>query len=76
MGAVLAMARDTGEVTALYRTGEYDPTAPLSDVPGLHDGADIGAALKAVREFHGVTLQDLADATRAMHSRLFFRPSA
>jgi cytoskeleton protein RodZ len=64
------MARDTGGVTSLYRTGEYDPTAPLSDVPGLHDGVDIGAALKAVREFHGVTLQDLADATRIRQTYL------
>lgn len=63
------MARDTG-ITSLYRPGEYDPTAPLSDVPGLYDGADIGAALKAVREFHGVTLQDLADATRIRQTYL------
>jgi cytoskeleton protein RodZ len=65
------MALDTGGVTSLYRTGEYDPSeAPRSDAPTLLDGPDIGAALKGVREFHGVTLQDLADATRIRQTYL------
>lgn len=66
------MALDTGGVTSLYRTGEYDPSAEASrsDAPTLQDGYDIGAALKAIRQFHGVTLQDLADATRIRQTYL------
>ncbi|HYE44409.1 MAG TPA: RodZ domain-containing protein [Caulobacter sp.] len=65
------MALDTGGVTSLYRTGEYDPSAAVGgDAPTLHDGPDLGAALKAVRLFHGVTLQDLADATRIRQTYL------
>jgi cytoskeleton protein RodZ len=71
VGAFLIMALDTGRVTSLYRTNEFDPSdAPRSDAPSLFDGPDIGAALKAVREFHGVTLQDLADATRIRQTYL------
>jgi transcriptional regulator with XRE-family HTH domain len=66
------MALDTGGVTSLYRTGEYDPSAEVlrNDAPTLQDGYDVGAALKAIRLFHGVTLQDLADATRIRQSYL------
>ncbi len=66
------MALDTGGVTSLYRTGEYDPSAEVSrsDAPTLQDGYDVGAALKAIRQFHGVTLQDLADATRIRQTYL------
>ncbi len=66
------MALDTGGVTSLYRTGEYDPSSDQarSDAPTLQDGYDIGAALKAIRQFHGVTLQDLADATRIRQTYL------
>lgn len=66
------MALDTGGVTSLYRTGEYDPSSEptRSDAPTLQDGYDVGAALKAIRQFHGVTLQDLADATRIRQTYL------
>ncbi|MBI1406272.1 MAG: helix-turn-helix domain-containing protein [Caulobacter sp.] len=65
------MALDTGGVTFLYRTGEYDPSeGTRSEAPGLHDGSDIGAALKAVRQFQGVSLQDIADATRIRQNYL------
>jgi cytoskeleton protein RodZ len=66
------MALDTGGVTSLYRTGEYDPSSDggRHDAPTLHDGHDVGAALKAIRQFHGVTLQDLADATRIRQTYL------
>lgn len=66
------MALDTGGVTSLYRTGEYDPSSDAGrhDAPTLQDGYDIGAALKAIRQFHGVTLQDLADATRIRQTYL------
>ena len=66
------MALDTGGVTSLYRTGDYDPSsdATRTDAPTLQDGHDVGAALKAIRQFHGVTLQDLADATRIRQTYL------
>lgn len=67
------MALDTGGVTSLYRTGEYDPSSDGSRsdaAPTLQDGHDVGAALKAIRQFHGVTLQDLADATRIRQTYL------
>ncbi len=66
------MALDTGGVTSLYRTGEYDPSSDASrhDAPTLRDGHDVGAALKAVRQFQGVSLQDLADATRIRQTYL------
>lgn len=65
------MALDTGGVTYLYRTGEYDPSeGARSEAPGLHDGPDIGAALKAIRQFQGVSLQDVADATRIRQNYL------
>jgi cytoskeletal protein RodZ len=35
-----------------------------SDAPTLQSGTDIGAALKAVREHHRLTLEQLADMTR------------
>jgi transcriptional regulator with XRE-family HTH domain len=65
------MALDIGGVTALYRTGEFDPSeAPRSSAPDLLDGPDLGSALRTVREFHGVSLQDLADATRIRQTYL------
>ncbi|RYF91502.1 MAG: helix-turn-helix domain-containing protein [Caulobacteraceae bacterium] len=66
------MALDTGGVTSLYRTGEYDPSSDTGrhEAPTLQDGHDLGAALKAIRLFHGVTLQDLADATRIRQTYL------
>jgi cytoskeletal protein RodZ len=65
------MALDIGGVTSLYRTGEFDPAdAPRSSAPDLLDGPDLGAALRQIREFHGVSLQDLADATRIRQSYL------
>jgi cytoskeleton protein RodZ len=43
--------------------------APLAVAqPSLDEGADIGLALKAAREFRGLTTQDVADATRIRQS--------
>jgi len=65
------MELDIGGVTSLYRTGEFDPAdAPRSSAPDLLDGPDLGAALRQIREFHGVSLQDLADATRIRQTYL------
>lgn len=55
----------------MYRTGELDPSEPVRhEAPTLEDGHDLGSALRAIREFHGVSLQDLADATRIRQSYL------
>lgn len=50
--------------------GDRDPTSIDSYMPTLDAGPDIGAALKAAREFRGLTLQDVADATRVRRSYL------
>lgn len=66
------MALDSGPVTHLYQTGEHDPAETLvpADEPSLHYGPDVGAALKAAREFRGLSLQDVADATRIRRAYL------
>ncbi len=72
VGASLAMPLDSGGVTQLYRTGEHDPAdqfAPTEEL-SLHYGPDIGAALKAAREFRGLSLQDVADQTRIRRTYL------
>ncbi|MFZ5669280.1 MAG: helix-turn-helix domain-containing protein [Pseudomonadota bacterium] len=49
-----------------------DPSETLAPVeePSLHYGPDIGAALKAAREFRGLSLQDVSDATRIRRTYL------
>lgn len=66
------MPLDTGGVTQLYRTGDADPAYPLAptEEPSLYHGPDIGAALKAAREFRGLSLQDVADQTRIRRTYL------
>jgi len=66
------MPLDSGGVTQLYRSGDMDPAdsfAPAEE-PSLHYGPDIGAALKAAREFRGLSLQDVSDATRIRRTYL------
>jgi len=72
LGASVAMPLDSGGVTQLYRTGDVDPAEALAptEEPSLHYGPDIGAALKAAREFRGLSLQDVADATRIRRAYL------
>lgn len=41
-----------------------------AEEPSLHYGPDIGAALKAAREFRGLSLQDVSDATRIRRTYL------
>lgn len=41
-----------------------------TEEPSLHYGPDIGAALKAAREFRGLSLQDVSDATRIRRTYL------
>jgi len=72
LGASVAMPLDSGGVTHLYRTGDSDPADQLASTeePSLHYGPDIGAALKAAREFRGLSLQDVADQTRIRRTYL------
>jgi cytoskeleton protein RodZ len=65
------MPLDMGNVRRLHLVSDADqddtPVAvaqPSLDAHGLEGGADIGIALKAAREFRGMTTQDVADATR------------
>lgn len=66
------MPLDTGGVTSLHLQMDGDREANRHDslTPTLDAGPDVGAALKAVREFHGLNLQDLADSTRIRRSYL------
>lgn len=65
------MPLDMGNVRRLHLVADADaddtPVAvhhPSIDTPGVEGGADVGMALKAAREFRGLTTQDVADATR------------
>jgi cytoskeletal protein RodZ len=66
------MALDTGRVTDLNSNMEGDdgPSRIESYVPTLSSGPDIGVALKAAREFRGLSLEDVADSTRIRRSYL------
>lgn len=58
------MPLDTGAVTGDLNLswGEQPDFAAVA--PGLGDGPNLGAALKAIREFRGIDLAQLAQATR------------
>ena len=64
------MPLDTGNVRRLHLVADVDTDeAPVAVAqPSLDEGADIGLALKAAREFRGLTPQDVADATRIRQS--------
>jgi len=66
------MPLDTGGVTSrnFRADGGAETTRPDTVVPTLEAGPDIGAALKAAREFRGLNLQQLADSTRIRRSYL------
>ena len=66
------MPLDTGGVTGLHLQMDGDREANRHDslTPTLNTGPDVGAALKAAREFRGLNLQDLADSTRIRRSYL------
>ena len=66
------MPLDTGGVTGLHLRMDGDREANRRDTltPTLDAGPDVGAALKAAREFRGLNLQDLADSTRIRRSYL------
>lgn len=60
------MPLDTGGLTQFdFRVdGESLSSLPDTYAPTLQSGPDIGSALKAVREFRGLSLSELADTTR------------
>ncbi|MFZ0268809.1 helix-turn-helix domain-containing protein, partial [Caulobacter sp.] len=64
------MPLDTGRVPHLHPVAEGEredaPVAPYQ--PAIDYGDDIGSALRAAREFRGLTLQEVADATRIRQS--------
>lgn len=65
-----AMPLDTGRVSHLHLVADGEPEdAPMAaQQPSVDDGADIGSALRAARAFRGLTLRDVADATRIRQS--------
>lgn len=60
------MPLDTGGLTEVHfrADGESLSALPESYAPTVHAGPNIGAALKAVREFRCLSLADLAESTR------------
>ncbi|MBI1685069.1 helix-turn-helix domain-containing protein [Caulobacter hibisci] len=60
------MPLDTGRVShlSLVAEGDRDEAAAVASQPSVDHGVDLGEALQAARLFHGMTLQDVADATR------------
>ena len=73
VGGEFAMPLDTSGSANLHLPKDWDRpgSAPReSATPDLHIGPDIGAALKAVREFRRLSLEELADRTRIKRSYL------
>lgn len=70
LGFGVAMPLDSGGVTQLFRTEADAEDMPATDMPSLSYGPDIGTALKAAREFRGLSLQDVSDATRIRRAYL------
>ena len=66
------MALDTGRVTDLQVEGNggRPAAANQSYAPSLQSGADIGQALKAIREFRKLSLEAVADTTRVRRAYL------
>ncbi|MDO8900560.1 MAG: helix-turn-helix transcriptional regulator [Phenylobacterium sp.] len=65
------MALDTGRVGDLNVSFEGSRATIIdSYMPTLDSGPNIGAALKAAREFRGLSLQDVADSTRIRRAYL------
>jgi cytoskeletal protein RodZ len=66
------VALDTGRVTDLQveANGGRPAAANQSYAPSLQSGADIGQALKAIREFRKLSLEAVADTTRVRRAYL------
>lgn len=68
----VAMPLDTGGVTELQADTE-EPRGPIgaeNSGPTIHSGADIGQALKTLRESKGLSLDDVAEITRVRRAYL------
>lgn len=65
-----AMPLDTGRVShlQLVADGEGENAPMAAQQPSVDHGPDIGSALRAARAFRGLSLQDVADATRIRQS--------
>ncbi|WP_374472753.1 helix-turn-helix domain-containing protein [Phenylobacterium sp.] len=66
------MALDTGRIIDLGAepANSGDPGLVDTYTPTIHSGANIGDALRAVREFKGLSLDELAERTRVRRSYL------
>ena len=66
------MPLDTGGVAnfGLSAEGQRQANRRAAPIPDIDTGPDIGAALKAVREFRSLDLQQLADTTRIRRAYL------
>ena len=64
------MPLDTGGVSELNLSANGGGTSADRAAPTLQSGADLGQALRAVREYQGRSLEDLAEATRVRASYL------
>jgi len=63
------MPLDSGGISEVHGADGGGPS-PAAPEPTVYSGADIGQALKAMREHKGLALQDLADVTRVRASYL------
>ncbi len=68
----VVMPLDTGQVSNQHTSAEASDGASANEsyAPDLHFGADIGQALKAVREFNKLTLEQVAETTRVRRAYL------
>jgi cytoskeletal protein RodZ len=66
------MPLDTGRLTESEHSVESAEPVPAPEdfPPSLASGSDLGQALRAVREFKGLTLEDVAEATRVRRAYL------
>jgi cytoskeletal protein RodZ len=65
-----AMPLDTGRVSHLHLVadGEREDAPTTAYQPSVEHGADIGSALRAAREFRGLSQGEVAEATRIRQS--------
>lgn len=66
------MPLDTGGTTDLQLAADQDRGFPPSETygPTIHSGGGIGQALKAIREFKGLSLESIAEITRVRRAYL------
>lgn len=66
------MPLDGGDVAEAELDGalDRDPASTDSVQPTVHSGADIGEALRAIREFQGRSIEEVAESTRVRRAYL------